>query len=257
MKKKDEIIAQKTDTEEVSTAPVSEEKSKESALIDETVETVSTEESTIMQKSREELKKTAATSDAVTRIFSFDTLRTALILLLVTGFTVLLLAFVNYFTKGPIAAHRKAELDRSVAAMFPDSQYTQITDMTLPEGVSELYLIHTDKDEPCGFLIIAKPTGFGGEIELMVSTDLEGKVGGVKIISDSETATKVAPIKAEGFLDNQYVSKKAPFDFVSNGGTVDVVAGSTVSSEAVLNGVNDACGAVNAYLDFLRKEQAE
>lgn len=240
MKKKDEIIA-------------------ETAELSENAQTVKDEpEFVIFEKAKEELKtnEEAASGENV-KIFSFDTIRTALILLLVTGFTVLLLAFVNYFTEGPIAAHRKAELDSSVATMFPDTEYTQITDIELPEGIGEIYLIHTAENEPCGFLVIAKPMGFGGEMELMVGTDLEGTVSGVKIISDAETATKVAALKADGFLNKQYGMKKAPFDFTKNGGSVEAVAGSTVSSEAVLKGVNSACGAVNAYLDFLRKEQTK
>ena len=258
MKKKDEIIAttpieEAAKTESIETEAVKTEaiEAVEAELT--TVESTDEHEFVIFEKTEPipEVKKESAGAAI------FDTIRTALILLLVTGFTVLLLAFINYFTAGPIAAHRKAELDKSVAAMFPDTEYTQITDVTLPEAVSEIYLIHTAQNEPCGFLVIAKPMGFGGEMELMVGTDLEGVVSGVKIISNAETATKVAAIKAEGFLDMQYASKKAPFSFTKDGGTVEAVAGSTVSSEAVLSGVNNACGAVNAYLDFLRKEQAK
>ncbi len=260
MKKKDEIIAECENTDENITAAESENNTQkaEDALNVEMPEIAGADEIAILEEAKDELKIAveAASGDNV-KIFSFDTVRTALILLLVTGFTVLLLAFVNYFTKEPIAAHRKNELDNSVAAMFPNSEYTQITDVKLPDEVSEIYLIHTAENEPCGFLVIAKPTGFGGEMELMVGTDLEGTVSGVKIISDAETATKIAPIKAEGFLDEQYASKKAPFDFTKNGGTVEIVSGSTVSSEAILKGVNNACDAVNAYLDSLRKEQAK
>ncbi len=255
MKKKDEIIVENVNVTEV-------EESAGAVTVkspEELENTVKDElELEILEKAKEELNENAeAASGDNVKIFSFDTIRTALILLLVTGFTVLLLAFVNYFTAEPIAAHRKAELDNAVSAMFPDTEYTQITDMMLPEGVSEIYLIHTAENEPCGFLVIAKPTGFGGEMELMVGTDLEGTVSGVKIISDAETATKVAPLKAEGFLDKQYATKKAPLDFIKNGGTVEAVSGSTVSSEAILKGVNSACSAVNDYLDFLRKEQAK
>ncbi len=255
MKKKDEIIAENVNVAEVAESAgavtVKSPSELEYAVKDES-------ELEILEKAKEELQESAeAASGDNVKIFSFDTIRTALILLLVTGFTVLLLAFVNYFTAEPIAAHRKAELDNAVAVMFPDSEYTQITDVELSKEVSEIYLIHTAENEPCGFLVIAKPTGFGGEIELMVGTDLEGTVSGVKIISDSETATKVAPLKVEGFLEGQYVAKKAPFSFTKDGGTVEAVSGSTVSSEAILKGVNNACGAVNDYLDFLRKEQAK
>jgi electron transport complex protein RnfG len=246
MNKKEEIIVEST----VSNAPEAVESSE--GVVSESTNNASEHEFVIFERAKEKPKKAENAE-----IFSFDTIRTALILLLVTGFTVILLAFINYFTKEPIAAHRKAELDLAVSKMFPETEYTQITDLTLPEGVGEMYLIHTEQNEPCGFLVIAKPMGFGGEIELMVGTDLEGTVSGVKMISDAETSTKVAPLKEEGFLGGQYASKKAPFSFVKDGGTVEAVSGSTVSSSAVLSGVNNACNAVNAYLDFLRKEQAK
>lgn len=246
MNKKEEIIVENA----VNNAPEAVKSSEDVAS--ESANNASEHEFVIFERAKEKPKKAENAE-----ILSFDTIRTALILLLVTGFTVILLAFINYFTKEPIAAHRKAELDLAVSKMFPETEYTQITDLTLPEGVGEMYLIHTAQNEPCGFLVIAKPMGFGGEIELMVGTDLEGTVSGVKMISDAETATKVAPLKEEGFLDGQYASKKAPFGFVKDGGTVEAVSGSTVSSSAVLSGVNNACNAVNAYLDFLRKEQAK
>ncbi len=250
MKKKEEIIAENTS--------VPETKQNETVATNEplTLDVAKSKDTgfVIFEKAKKELSENEeAVSGKNVKIFTFDTIRTAIILLLVTGFTVLLLAFINYFTAAPIAAAKKAELDNAVEAMFPESEYTQIPDVEFSKEIDTVYLIHKG-DEPCGFLVIAKPTGFGGEMEIMVGTDLEGVVSGVKIISDSETATKVAPLKAEGFLDNQYVSKKAPFSFTKDGGTVEIVAGSTVSSDAVIFGVNSACEAVDTYLDSLRKE---
>lgn len=230
---------------------------KKEDIVSESAEELQTDKLFEVKLSCEDVKQEEGTSvdlreDEAPKVFSFDTLRTAMILLIVTGFTVLMLAVVNYFTQGPIQELRKKELDTTVNSMFPDAEYTEITGVNFTDSVSTLYMIHTKADEPIGFLAIACPQGFGGEIELIVGTDLEQNVVGVKILSDSETVTKVAALKADGFLNSQYQNKKAPFSFSKDGGSVEAVSGSTISSKAVLDGVNSVCKTVENYINSLK-----
>lgn len=180
-------------------------------------------------------------------LITLETLKTAIILLLVTGITVILLAVVNYVTKGPIAELEKKELDNTIGEMFPNAEYVKVGDAELSAPTSELYAI-TENGEVTGFCVIAVPKGFGGDVKMLVGVDVDENVVGVKILADSETATKVAPVKDAEYLKNQYASKKAPFSFTKDGGNVDAVTSSTVSSKAVLDGVNSACGNVNSYI---------
>ncbi len=177
-----------------------------------------------------------------------DIVRTALVLLLVTGITVILLAFVNFLTKGPIEQRKKAELDKTVGEMFPGMSYKEINNFEFDAPVKTVYAIVGENDEINGFCVITVPQGFGGDVEMLVGLDTELTVVKVKITEDAETASKSKPVKDKL---SQYESKKGPFVFGENG--VDAVSSSTVTSKAVLSGVNSATDAAEKYLGFLRQ----
>ena len=96
--------------------------------------------------------------------------------------------------------------------------------------------------------------GFGGDMTLMVGYDGARTILGVSIVSHSETPGLGARVKTEaGYLD-QYVGKSGEVVLNKNGvadgeNDVDAISGATISSRAVLTGVNRATDALNAYLD--------
>ena len=201
-----------------------------------------------------ELTEAPATEEKATGS-GFDIIgiiRPALVLLLVTGITVLLLALVNYVTKTPIAERKQAELDETVGAMFSDAEYKEIADYEFAEPVKTVYAILDGESNINGFCIVTVPQGFGGDVEMLVGVDTELSVVGVKITEDAETASKSKPVKEKL---SQYEGKTGKFEFGKDG--VDAVSGSTVTSKAVLSGVNSAVGAAEDYLDFRREKAKE
>jgi Na+-translocating ferredoxin:NAD+ oxidoreductase RnfG subunit len=96
---------------------------------------------------------------------------------------------------------------------------------------------------------IVSSVGYNGPIELLVAMDSEkNKLKGIKVLNNSETVEYAENIESNWFLDrfkniglDKYfnlvvLDKKNPEDIVQ-------VTGATVSSQAVVNGINSAIGA--------------
>lgn len=183
------------------------------------------------------------------KIFSLSVIKTALMLLLITGITVALLAAVNFVTSPVIAENEKAETSKLIKTMFGDAEFDEITSQVqyaLDEYTQIVYQVYNG-DEVEGFAIKTVPNGFGGAVEMLVGINADGTVCGVRILSDSETATKSRPVKEESHL-GQYIGKSGKLAFTDAGGEIEAVSGSTVTSTAVLNGVNSA---LQTYKSFI------
>lgn len=165
--------------------------------------------------------------------------RTALILLLISGITVLLIASVNMLTKAPIEERRLAELRESMSGLFPDADFTELN----TEDGSVIYEM-TKGNNTVGYCVVTESMGFGGSIKLLCGFDTELSVVGVKVTEHAETKSKFDPVNSKEHL-SQYEGKTAPFAF---GEGVDAVSGSTVSSKAILKGINDAGDILESYL---------
>ena len=59
------------------------------------------------------------------KIFSLSVIKTALMLLLITGITVALLAAVNFVTSPVIAENEKAETSKLIKTMFGDAEFDE------------------------------------------------------------------------------------------------------------------------------------
>lgn len=164
----------------------------------------------------------------------------ALKLLIISAVTALLLAGVNALTAPRIAENNELEKKNAIAAIFPSSDDCQLTDISA-DGVELVYLVLKDGDL-LGYAASVSTMGFGGEIELMVGVTAEGTVKGIKVVSHSETPGLGSRVDDEGYL-SQYAGLGGN---LSIGSDVDAITGSTISSKAVLRGVNAALSAYSA-----------
>jgi len=155
----------------------------------------------------------------------------------------LLLGIVNSLTEPVI---RKMQEEKTAAAMAQVLAADDYRAKTVShENVSAMYEA-VSGGEVVGHVVEVTTNGFGGAINMVVGVDMEGKVTGVSVIKDTETAnlgTKVT--RTQSVLDR----------FIGLGGTITVnsgenrfdgVTGATVSSKAVAEGVNTALAAVAA-----------
>lgn len=174
-------------------------------------------------------------------------LRLALILLAVTGCVALALAGVNALTEDRIAAAQKEKTEKAIEQVLEGTPEQLI--LTGDTGI-----VRSAYKSEFGYAVEVAPNGFDGEILMMVGVDLEGKVTGISIISQTETAglgAESAANNAKGqAFRAQFVGLTAGQAVMSkDGGTLDALTGATISSRAVAAGVE-------AALAFVAKEVA-
>ena len=95
-----------------------------------------------------------------------------------------------------------------------------------------------------GYVVEVTPSGFGGEIDMVVGISADGTVTGVSIISMSETSGLGANATKEGFRA-QYLGKTGALAVSKDGGEIDALTGATITSRAVTRGVNSALTAAS------------
>lgn len=166
-----------------------------------------------------------------------EILRIGGILCLICAVVALILSFVNMITAEKIAENEEMEKRAAIIALFGSEsvEYTAIENTT--DAVDEIFSV-TDKGDDLGYCVSLTPAGFGGGIGMMVAVGNDGKIIGTRIVSHSETPGLGSRIEGDDFLSQ----------FVGAGGArtdYDVLSGSTVSSRAVMSGVNDALEAIS------------
>ena len=154
-------------------------------------------------------------------------------LFVICTLTALLLACVNALTADKIAQNAANEKTAAIESIFPEfSSSEQIN--PVPDGVSALYAISSDT-EKIGYAAELNPLGFGGKMSVMIGVDASGKVVGVKLISHSETPGLGTRVGEADHL-NQYIGR----DSESIKSDIDVITGSTISSNAIRDAVAKA-----------------
>ena len=96
-------------------------------------------------------------------------------------------------------------------------------------------------DAEPGYCVELASPGFGGDISMTVGFEADGTILGVSIVSLSETPGLGSRVQEAAYLD-QY---KGQSGTLALGEDVDAIAGATVSSRAVLIGVNRAVEILN------------
>ena len=197
-----------------------------------------------------------------------------LICLLAAG----LLAKVNDMTKEPIADAKALKLEEAIKKVVPDFDNNP---------VSESYKVVTDKgdsllvypakkgDEVVGFAVNSySDNGFSGNIQLMVGFDLENNVYNYAVLSHSETPGLGSQMidwfkpqvqefslleKVFGFEMKKVEAKSSiigknpgttKFIVSKDGGDIDAISASTITSRAFLEAVNKAYAAYTQSANY-------
>ena len=169
-----------------------------------------------------------------------NVLYTTIVLSVICAGVALLLATVHQITKPVIETAIMKEKETAISQLIPGFLSFEVYKPTLTDA-DELYIVKSENQTD--YCIIVTPTGFGGDIELMVAITPELKVSGIKVLAHTETAGVGTKIQNENFL-NSFVGVK--MDTLKDG--VDVISGATVSSTAVKKGVSVALEAVENYI---------
>lgn len=172
----------------------------------------------------------------------------SVILCVITGAVALLLAFSNNLTKDTIAMNSKKEEQLAKETVIKAETYTE-TELPEKSDLVRSVFEARNGEELIGYCVNATPSGFGGEINMMVGLNLENKITGIKIISMSETAGLGSKAQNENFT-SQFKGKPAKELSIIKNGTakeneIVAISGATITSTAVKDGVNAAINTVN------------
>ena len=151
------------------------------------------------------------------------------------------LAVTNGVTQEPIAQQSRQQADAALTAMFPETADAgavfEALSVQSDMGLTKAYVVKRG-DEVIGYAASRKTQGYGGPIEVTVGTEATGVIRGVAVGGEEfkETEGLGSRVREPAFTD-QFKGKAAP---VTLGQEVDGVSGATVSSKAVVEGVNGA-----------------
>lgn len=179
-------------------------------------------------------------------------------LLVLTGVTVVsvaLLAYVNELTKGPIAEANAKTLNEALKEVLPPFDNNPVAECDTVFGDKDGkktvdFIIYPAKegDKWVGTAVEAKSMGFGGELKVLVGFDAEGKIYNYSLLSHVETPG-LGSKAADWFKEGNKGSIKGlnpgekELAVSKDGGQVDAITASTITSRAFLNAVNAAYGA--------------
>lgn len=174
-----------------------------------------------------------------------DMVKMGLILLLITAVSGLVLGVTNSMTEGIILERAMAGDLASLQVLLGDADSFEPVTGEDVDAVSFVKEVFAGKqgNEVVGYAIKLATTGYAGPVEIMVGITTGARVTGVEILSHSETPGLGTRITEQEFRD-QFVGLDASGD-----ANVDVISGATVSSNAVINGVNVA---ISLFQDFLK-----
>ncbi len=167
---------------------------------------------------------------------------------LITG---AILAYVNNITSEPIKAQAEKTLTDGIKKVMGGGDLTVSANHSLKQTVNgkELtFVIHETKDKSgniLGAAVESTTGGFGGDLKVLVGFNKDGEILGYTILQTSETPGLGA--KAENWFQKDgkgnIIGKNPSTDNLTvskDGGSVNAITASTITSRAFLLAVNNA-----------------
>ena len=165
-----------------------------------------------------------------------------------------LLGQVNKLTTGPIAEAKAKKLEDAIKEVVPEFDNNPVEDSyKMPTGAGDSLLVYPalKNNEIVGFAINSNSNnGFSGGIEIMVGFDTQSKVINYAVLSHAETpglGSKMGDWFKDKDKPNQSIIGKdlsnGSLNVTNDGGNIDAITASTITSRAFLEAVNKAYAA--------------
>lgn len=174
------------------------------------------------------------------------------------------LGFVYQLTAEPIRLAQENKLVSALSQVLPEFnnnplETKQNVSVEVDGEQIETIVYVAEKDgEAVGYAITSKALGFSGDIELMTGFDKMGKIVNIQVLSMAETPGLGANMTNEdnvlltSFKDKE--AGKINMKVKKDGGDIDALTASTISSRAYANAVNRA---YQAFLKVSATQQGE
>ncbi len=164
------------------------------------------------------------------------------------------LAATNEITKDIIAEQGVVAAEEARRALVPEADAFEAAELAEGAAVDSLYT-GLKGGKPVGYVAQITVQGFGGPVEITAGTDTAGTLTGIRVGGQSfaETAGLGAKAKDAKFTD-QFEGKTAP---LAIGDTIDAITAATITSSAVVRGVNTAIDEIGKVAGFEIASTAE
>lgn len=166
-----------------------------------------------------------------------------------------ILAYVNHITEAPIKLQAEKTLADGIKAVMGGVQLSVAENDTIKQtikGKEAVFVIHKTVDsnkQDLGVAVESTTGGFGGDLKVLVGFDKDGNILGYTILQHAETPGLGA--KADKWFQKDgkgsIIGKNPNKDNLTvkkDGGNIDAITASTISSRAFLLAVTQA---YNAY----------
>jgi len=182
-------------------------------------------------------------------------LKDAMILLAITLVAGLVLGVVYKVTKEPIAQQEAKAKQEACQEVFADAAsfeavegfnketaYLAISEQYPNQDIDEAVKALDASGQILGYVVtVTTREGYGGDIQFSVGIRNDGTVNGISILSIAETPG--LGMNAEKVLKPQFAGRTVEkFEYTKTGASadnqVDAISGATITTNAIVNGVN-------------------
>ena len=177
------------------------------------------------------------------------------------GFSIIiggLLAYVNHITEGPIKQKEQQTLAAGIKTVMQNNNIK----VDVPYRISvvdgnigyifKVYRCKDSKRKNIGAAVEGTTDGFGGDIQILVGFNNDGKILGYTILKSSETPGlgSKAGVWFQKSGKGNIIGKKPvlPLEVKKDGGDIDAITASTITSRAFLKFVSRAYRAYRAKI---------
>ena len=160
-------------------------------------------------------------------------------LCLFAAIAALALAATNEITKGPIAQQAQVQANAARKSALPGIDAFEEIEVINAAQYPAIESVHRAivNGEPEGYAFLLETTGYKGPIAMTLAINHGGAVNALFINSQTETAGLGNKISEDAFL-SQFAGVAASPEGIA--GQVDGISGATVSTNAVMRGVEQA-----------------
>lgn len=195
-------------------------------------------------------------------------IKDAMILFVITLLAGALLGVVYEVTKEPISAQQEKAKNEAYQEVFaqaesfediamkpdlaPEDLTAYVKQLGYDVDINNIAGAWDEGENELGYVItVTDHEGYGGDIQFSMGITNDGILNGISILSISETAG--LGMRAEEVLKPQFVNKEiTEFSYTKTGVTadnqIDAISGATITTNAVVNGVNAGIAVFNEYL---------
>lgn len=167
-----------------------------------------------------------------------------LVLTVIATVAAIALAVTNRVTEDPIRQQNMQRSYGALVSMFPEADRFEDISLSDGEELQAAYTVMKD-GQPEGYAASIVSQGYAGPVEIIVGAEKDLTLRGISVGGSEFKETEGLGSKAkEPAFTDQFRGKKAPLTL---GKDIDGISGATITSTAVVEGVNQAMDWMNGH----------